>query len=438
MAIDLDDIPDDEPEARRSNGQGGSNAAVKLFQIHPEGGGAYGGRDNALAAFVGYCRNKRLDFEAGMSWAQDWNKRYCRPPLDFDAVDEKVRRAWATWADDGRDDATPEEYAPKKKAQKPERKLMTIDELLDLPDAEAMNWLVPNVFVKQGIHFVSAPAAGAKSWLMLDLARSIAAGKPWLDQYEVEQGSVLYVDEEMGENRTARRVRQLGFGKGVPFYYLGKQGIQINDPDDLKFIVNLCLERNVSLCCLDTLTGVRPGLQENESSHVSALRAYFNDITNTGATLLVAHHDRKGGQGESEVAHYRMAGSRDFGAMADMAYGIEKRGSYFHLEITKNRHLAEEDALRVDFALEDNDDKTRVTLRIVDASERSEMTLDALGGRIMACLRQNGKMNTSTLCDNVKGSPNAVSAAAQRLVEKGELTVEKVGRQKFFDVNGAF
>jgi hypothetical protein len=66
------------------------------------------------------------------------------------------------------------------------------------------------------------------------------------------------------------------------------------------------------------------------------------------------------------------------------------------------------------------------------------MTLDALGGRIMACLRQNGKMNTSTLCDNVKGSPNAVSAAAQRLVEKGELTVEKVGRQKFFDVNGAF
>lgn len=313
--------------------------------------------------------------------------------------------------------------------------ILSADDLLDIDAAgRGQEWLVPNVLVKGGVHFVSAPAAGAKSWLMLDLARCITEGVPWLDTVDVPQGAVLYIDEEMGKEKTSKRIKQLDFERGCEFLYLGKQGIRISDTEDLEAICKICTDRKIVLVCLDTLTGVRPGLQENEASHVSALRTYFARITATGATLLVAHHDRKSGQGESEVAHYRMAGSRDFGAMSDMAYGIEKRAGYYHLEVTKNRLLSEDECLSLDFILEDSPDRSRVTLRVITPEEKSDKTMDILEERIITALRTHGKMNTNTLLDNVRGTRAAVVAVLNRMAQSGTVLCERVGNAKFYSV----
>jgi AAA domain len=418
---------------------GGAEDAGKwrnIFTQHPESGGAFGGRDNALFKLVAFLRAKSVPYEGGLDFCHWWNRRYCLPPLAEEDIHEKVSRAWAEWTEGGHEDANPEDFQAKKKQE--ERQILTIDDLLDLEESgKGMEWLVPNVFVRSGIHFLSAPAAGAKSWLMLDLSRCLVSGAPWLGQYEIPQGAVLYVDEEMGQAKTSKRVKQLGFGRGLPFFYLGKQGIRIFNKADLKLIVDTCKEKQTSLVCIDTLTSVFPGLKENESEHVSLLRSYFNEITETGATLIVAHHDRKNGQGEGDIAHYRMAGSRDFGAMADMAYGIDKRGSFFHLSVTKNRLLADEDTIEVDFAIEDNEDKERVTLRVLDSTERSDRVLTTVERRITACLQKNGRMNTNTLCDNVQGTKAAVIAALTRLVDAEEVICERIGNAKFYDLPGA-
>ena len=436
---DFDEFDENaEPEGfTRAPGSGASGDDPKwkdLFTSHPPGGGPFGGQDNALFKLVAFMRAKSFPIEAAHDYAQHWNRTYCEVPrLEPEWVHDKVGRAWVTWQAGGHDDATPEDATAKKK-EPPARVILTMDDLLDLEEnGGGMDWLVPNVFVRGGTHFVSAPAAGAKSWLMLDLARSVAGGTQWLGQFDCGQGAILYVDEEMGDTKTAKRSRQLGFGKGAPFFYLGKQGIDISKPADLKLIVDTCREKKVVLCCLDTLTGVRPGLRENESEHVSMLRAYFNAITETGCALLVAHHDRKMGQGEGhDNAHYRMAGSRDFGAMADMAYGLEKRGKFFHLSVTKNRLTAEEDEAEIDFVLEDNADKTKVTLRVIDPREKSEMALDALEDRIFDVLQRHGKMNTNTISENVKGSKTGVLAALGRMVDSNKIACEKIANAKFF------
>ena len=68
MPIDWDDIPivpDVKPERRRGEIAGYSSdegTLTKLMQRHPEGGGPYGGRDNALTACVGYFRSTRIDY----------------------------------------------------------------------------------------------------------------------------------------------------------------------------------------------------------------------------------------------------------------------------------------------------------------------------------------------------------------------------------------
>lgn len=406
-----------------------------LFQQHPEGGGPYGGRDNALTAMVGYLRRKRLDYHAGLWIAQSWNCEFCFPPLGEDEVHDKMGVKWHQWQEPQEADATPEDFQPQKET-KPERVVLMADDLLDLEEGgHGQEWLIQDVFIEQGIHFLSAPAAGAKSWIALYLSQCVAGGAEWFGR-EVKQGSVLYVDEEMGQQKTGHRVKKLGFGRGLPFYYLGKQGVKINDRADLRYICELCRAHEVKLVVLDTLTGVRPGLMENEASHVSQLREYFNAIVATGATLLVLHHDRKSGQGEGvEVAHYRMAGSRDLGAMADMVYSVDKKGQYYTLSVSKNRLLPDEDTLTVDFALEDNEDKSGVTLRVLSATEKSSITVKIVEERIIDALTASGaRMNTNAVCDAVRSSKAAVVVALKQMTAKGIIICEAEGQNRFYSL----
>ena len=415
------------------SGPGEEGQFSELFQRVGEGK-----RNSTLTRFVGYLRSKRMDYPAGLFMARAWNEEYCAPPMDAREVEDLVSRAWVEWMEGGKEDATPEEFTKTAKV-KPERHLLSANDLLDMEESgNGLEWLVPNVFVKGGIHFVSAPAAGAKSWLMLDLCRCMVSGVPWLGQYDIEQGPVLYIDEEMGESNTSTRIKKLDFHRDLPFYYLGKQGLRLNNADDRRFIIDSIQQLGIKLICLDTLTGLIPGLKENENEHVSMLRSYFNEFTSTKATLLVAHHDRKGGQGDSNTAHERMAGGRDFGAMTDMAYGIDKRGSVFHLSITKNRWVAEEDALAIDFTLDDNEDKTRVSLHVLSHDERiivnQRKTEGTIEERILDTLSVSGAQNTRGLLALVEGSPNLVTQVAKRMALNGAIAATKEGQQVIYSL----
>jgi len=440
MSLDLDEfMSGDDPEPtrkKRADGETGGSKWDALYDTHSESGGAYGGRNNALLQLAAFFRAKSVPYPVALSMAYDWNSKHCEPPQPDAVIEEMFARKWHEWQEGEQADAKPEDYKP---AVKPKRVLMSVNDLLDLAESgHGLEWLIPNVFVKGGIHFVSSPAAGAKSWLMLDLARCVVSGLPWLDQFEMQPGAVLYIDEEMGENNTSTRIKKLDFQRDLPFYYIGKQGLRLNNAADRAFIIEAIETLDIKLICLDTLTGLIPGLKENENEHVSILRSYFNNFTTTGATLLVAHHDRKGGQGDSNTPHERMAGGRDFGAMADMAYGIDKRGSVFHLSVTKNRFVSEDDLLSIDFTLEDNEDKTRIELKVLSADERviinQRKTESTVEERILDCLSINGAQNTRELCAGVEGSPNLVTQVAKRMAANEQIIASKEGQQVIYSL----
>lgn len=291
-----------------------------------------------------------------------------------------------------------------------------------------MQWLVPNVLVRGGVHFLTAPAAGCKTFLMIELARCVAGGKKWLESIPVVQGAVLYVDEEMGDEKMASRVRKLGVEAGLLFYYLGKQRVTLSNDAQRQQIVEFCTEKQVVLLILDTLTGVHPGLKENESEHVSLLRRYFADFTTAGITVLVAHHDRKGGKGDGSAEHERMAGSRDLAAMADMAYAIDRKGDFFHLGVSKNRLLSDDDAISVNFCLEDNEDKTHVVIRLVDAEVKTEKFQGRVRMKIAEVLLKHGELTTTRLSELCEIRKASIVEVLKSMGESGEVAIKKDGR----------
>jgi hypothetical protein len=73
--------------------------------------------------------------------------------------------------------------------------------------------------LRQGetMNIIAAPKVG-KSWLVTDLALSIATGRPWLGTFACEAGDVLIIDNELHGETSANRIpkvaaaRQIGLG----------------------------------------------------------------------------------------------------------------------------------------------------------------------------------------------------------------------------------
>ena len=415
-----------DPEAMAGKWKG-------LFAPHPEGGGAFGGRDNALIKLIAFLRAKSVPFEASLDLCQWWNQRYCDPPLEHNDVHEKVGRLWYEWQSGGMEDETPDDFqgGPKDAG---DLELKTGDYLLDLEsNGGGLKWLIQNVLVEGGLHYISAPPAGAKSWILISLQIAMTTGREWIGK-DVPQCPCLYLDLELGEAMFSTRYKRLGAKRGAPFYYIDED-LKLDRPQDVGRLAAAIKKFGIRLLTIDTLSAAWSG-DENDNRQVRLLRSVLKQLrTETGCTILIAHHDRKkrGEGNESNISHERMRGGGDLAAMCDLAYAVDKAGSnLFHVHTTKNRVLPSDEALDIWFSLDD-DDEGNVVLRLTDAEERSEKVLGQVEDRIIAFLKQAGRMNTRMITEGVQGSTSAITAALARLAEQERVRVTKEGNSKFYE-----
>src|SRR5262245_58098274 len=76
-----------------------------------------------------------------------------------------------------------------------------------------IDWIVDGLIAQGDRVIVYGEFRSMKSWLLLHLGLSMAAGRPWLGNFGITSPRpVLYVDEEMSERTLRRRVKRLGQG----------------------------------------------------------------------------------------------------------------------------------------------------------------------------------------------------------------------------------
>lgn len=412
----------------RSSGGGGKGSWAGVFEKHPEGGGPFGGRNNAAIRFVGFLRAKSFPYEAGQNFARDWNHRHCIPPIPDSEMEDIVSRAWASWIEGGHEDQTPEDFAQKPDAATPLEFLTFADMEREEAKTGGMNWVVEGGIPMQGLVYLTGAPAGGKSWVALDLMRAVVQGGLWIGKYPVAPGKALYIDEEMGVRKALPRMRKLGIGaaESGKFLYTNKAGLKLTNPVHLNSVRDL-VGQGYTLILVDTLTRVHDW-DENDNSQMRRLFTLIQVWINAGATVVILHHDRKGGQGVSSVGHDRSRGAGEIMAAADMVFGIEKSSGGYKLVPTKSRLLADDEVIACDFVIEDNEERSRTTLRVIDASEKSDRIVDTVGKRVMEVLFAESPLTQAALIEAVGGKESAVVAAAERLVEAGEVVVERGSR----------
>ena len=165
---------------------------------------------------------------------------------------------------------------------------------LQLKTYPDIKYVVPDLIPEGLSLLVGRPKIG-KSWLALDIAISIAAGRFCLGDREPEIGDVLYCALEDNERRLKNRLRKLLGSSAWPdrltlstkWRRLHAGGV----PDISEWAAGVDKPR---LILLDTLASVRPNnTQEGYAADYAALTTIHRLANDLGIGIVVLHHQRK-------------------------------------------------------------------------------------------------------------------------------------------------
>jgi hypothetical protein len=209
----------------------------------------------------------------------------------------------------------------------PGYKLLTIDELSRLPKP---TYLIDGLLVAGGLANLFGPSGSYKSFLALDWALSVAAGRDWCG-HTVQPGPAVYVAAE-GAAGMSKRIEAWRSANPDhdprPRFRLLAEPVHLLDPASLQALRRALadqLDETPALIVLDTLARSLPGADENSSQdmgqaveHLDAIRRDF------GAAVLPVHH--------SGLERGRERGSTALAAALDARY--EVAGAAGHLTLT--------------------------------------------------------------------------------------------------------
>lgn len=182
----------------------------------------------------------------------------------------------------------------KKSSKKSGLKVFTAQELSEM-DVPPQQFVIEGL-IPMGLGLLVAKPKIGKSWMILDLCLSVAAGEPFLG-YRTHQHGTLYLALEDGEGRLQDRMNKVLHGKSVP--KAARFSITASRMDDgLIDELSTVLDANpdIRLVCIDTLSKVRPKEKAFENAY-TADYAYMGALKefadSRGICVLLVHHTSK-------------------------------------------------------------------------------------------------------------------------------------------------
>lgn len=200
-------------------------------------------------------------------------------------------------------------------------------------------YLVDRLVPDAGFTIFSGAPRSYKTFVLLELARCVASGQPFLGHFNTQQANVLLIDEENGERLLQQRIGLLGIGKDLPIFYTPTMGFTLTD-ESVESAIKKCDENGIGLVIIDSLIRVH-GAEENSAKEMATVSRQLRKFTENGVAVIVTQHHRKqgnfnGGAGDA------MRGSSEILAAADGHIGMSRKDKfYIRFDQTKQRYAVE-------------------------------------------------------------------------------------------------
>jgi hypothetical protein len=232
----------------------------------------------------------------------------------------------------------------------------------------ATKFEVPPVLVSDLLHrgskiVISGVSKGGKTWLLLDLAVSVATQEPWLSLKTV-RGKALYLNMEIEpvffQDRLQTVCRAKNIDSNIPNLHLWHLRGEVAPWNViLPKITERIKGEDYALVIVDPLYKIYGNLKENAAEDMATLMNALGELSNeSGAAIAISTHHSKGNQSSKESID-RISGSgviaRDADALLDFTAN-ETEGAYSVASKLRNFKPLPDFAVRWDYPVFRRDD----------------------------------------------------------------------------------
>lgn len=296
------------------------------------------------------------------------------------------------------------------RVHKPTGEFTTLEELMskEYPDN---SWIVERL-VPEGLTILSAQPASFKTWLLLDIAIAVASGGALIDTFDTTQSSVLMIDEESSEKLLQQRLGLLNSGSDLPIYFKVCTDFKLDDAH-ISDVIKRCKKDNIKLITFDSLVRIHDK-NENDAVQMAEVFAKIRRFTQAGISVLIAHHNRKGGRGDNPSQEIR--GSSDILAAVDCHLSLMMKRDIgrkvLQISQTKVRFSEELEPFELEVVVSDDS----VGFKYSGVSDHAESKRDKLAGLILEILSDGKVLNQKDILMALEGSGNKANAKTVRAV----------------------
>lgn len=334
-----------------------------------------GKRNDTLCSLAGYLALSGVGPNVAITILGLWNDKNS-PPLPKEELEVSIRSVYKT--------AKNRTVVPSDKTH-----IELVNRSFDLMDfgnymtkyyGDEQKWLVDKWLPDQSMAFIVSAPGGHKTWLLLDLAVSIASGTPFLGMYQVmESGPVIIIQQEDFHGQIVERLSLIVHNRfgilqseedmvmppTLPIYIHPDRKLKFSDEKVMKALEEQIDKIRPKLVIIDPLYSAADmdNYMADTASEMFQLKA-MRDKFATG--FVIAHHTKKGADGGREGAW----GSQFLNAFLETGWQIKSNES----SIKIRRHFkqyADQKEIGLKFEI-DTEDAYHYAVKEVKESHKKE------------------------------------------------------------------
>lgn len=292
---------------------------------------------------------------------------------------------------------------------------------------DPIKWIVPN-FLPEGLSILSANPKIGKSWLVLGLCLSVAAGGKAFGKIPVDKRDVLYLALEDNERRLQDRGEHLLIGEDPPEnMYYQTNWKSLDDGCTNMLIEWIEAHPKAGLIVIDTLKKIKPRPKNNggriydeDYDPLSELKALSDKYR---IAILIVHHNRKASSADDVIED--ISGSLGMPAAPDTILMLKRaRSESAGTIFITGRDIPVEQNFCFDFK---DGQWTMLDGDATDNLANPELSQDAQ--KIIRLLRdRNVPLSPKQISDILQINYDNTKKYLSRLMEKGEVLSPERGK----------
>lgn len=408
-----------------------------------------GGRNDTCARLAGYFFKKGLSYDIVESILLEWGEK-CDPPLPTKEIRTTIKSIERSHVSDS-NQFTMLEYEDNSEEAKPSTfDVMKMADYVKGYGGGGVSWLVEDWLPEHSVTFIVSPPESYKTWLLLDLAVSVASGAPFLGSYRVNStGPTMIIQQEDSHEGLTDRLAliveqklkmtanidsdtwQVPSMPDLPIYVHPSRMLRFDNKKVLEELEAQIAEIRPKVIMIDPLysTTSVDNYMAASAEQMMILKTWRDKY---GCSFVIAHHSKKNVDPDS-TAREDSWGSQFLNAFLEAGWQIRRNHRLAQNEVVVRRHskvMGNQPPISLTF-----DISTKYPMKY-EVTARSYQMQNAQGGLAQPAqanlldLMQDDEMSQAELVNMTGKSRSTISRQIRQLEAAGAIVRMPSGKYR--------